>query len=168
MADDPTTETGPTPVTPERPKRRGLVIAAVVIAVLAVAGIVGAVVVSNNDDDPGYAAPQIARMHEGCQQWAESYQGSNGPDTGWCDSMAGWMDGRLGDGSMMGQDQMMGSMMWQNPTSMAATCEQWAADNADGADTNTSTWCGQMVDYMDQHMGGWDNWMMDGPMMSNP
>ena len=27
---------------------------------------------------------------------------------------------------------------------------------------------GEMVDWMDQHMGGWDDWMMDGPMMDNP
>lgn len=54
-------------------------------------------------------------MHEGCQQWADSYQGTGGPSAGWCDSMAGWMDGRMDSDSMMGQGQMMGPMMWQNP-----------------------------------------------------
>lgn len=141
-----------------RGTRRGLVFVGVVL----IAGIVGAIVVVNNDDTPEYAAPQITRMHEGCQQWADGFEGSRRPTTGWCDSMASWMNGRMGNDSMMGRDQMMGSMMWQNPTSMAATCEQWAADNADDADTNMSTWCGQMVDWMEQNMGGWDNWMMDG------
>lgn len=168
MADDPDSMTTPPTPTPmsDRPRRRGLIIAAVVVGVVVIAGIVGAVVIANNDDTPKYAAPQITRMHEGCQQWADSYQGSDGPSTGWCDSMAGWMDGRMDNDLMMGQDQgqTMGSMMWQNPSNMAATCEQWVNDNPDvaPAGTDTSAWCGQMVDWMDQHEGGWDGWMTNG------
>ena len=86
-----------------------------VVAVLAVAGIVGAVVLVNSDDTPDYAAAQIGWMHDGCQQWADGYQGANGPDDDWCNSMAGWMNGRTGDDSMMDRGQMMGPMMWQNP-----------------------------------------------------
>jgi len=29
-------------------------------------------------------------------------------------------------------------------------------------------WCGQMVDWMTQHMGNRDDWMLNGPMMGNP
>lgn len=142
----------------------------VIVGVLAIAGIGVAVVIASNDDTPDYSAPQIGWMHQGCRQWADSYQGANGPDNAWCDSMASWMDGRMGTNSMMGEGQMMGSMMWQNPTNMRATCEQWMADNPNAAPpgADTAAWCGQMVDWMVQHMGGWDNWMMSGPMMSNP
>lgn len=165
MTDTPATGTTVETATPARSKRPWVLVAAVAVGVLAVAGIVGAVVIANNDNASDYGAPQIGWMREGCQQWAGSYEGADGPDDAWCDSMAGWMDGRTGDGPMMGQGQMSGSMMWQNPTNMRTTCEQWMAGNPDGApaDADPSAWCGQMVDWMDQHMGGWDNWMMDGP-----
>ena len=162
MADDPATETTaltPTPM-PDRPRRRGLVIAAVVVGVVVIAGVVGAIVIANNDDTPDYAAPQVGWMHQGCQQWADSYQGADGPDDAWCNSMAGWMDGRVGDSTMMGQGQMMGSMMWQSPANMLTTCEQWVAGNADGAEADTSSWCGEMIAWMERTMGGWDDWMM--------
>ncbi len=170
MSDTPATDTDTTETVASPPRRKWLVIAAIVAGVLVIAGIAGAVVIANDDDTPDYAADQIGWMHQGCQQWADSYQGANGPNDAWCTSMAGWMNGRMGDNTMMGQGQMMGSMMWQNPTNMATTCEQWMADkpNAAPAGADTSAWCGQMVDWMNQHMGGWDNWMMNGPMMSNP
>ena len=147
-----------------RGTRRGLVFAGVFVGVVLIAGIVGAIVVVNNDDTPEYAAPQITRMHEGCQQWADGFEGSRRPTTGWCDSLASWMNGRMGNDSMMGRDQMMGSMMWQSPNNMVATCEKWATDNPDVAPAgiDASAWCGQMVDWMDQHQGGWDGWMMNG------
>ena len=169
MTDTP--ETDPTVATekPAGSRRRWLLIAAAVVGVLAVAGIATAVVTADNDDTAEYAATQIGWMGQGRQEGADSYQGADGPDDAWCNSMAGWMDGRMNDDSMMGQGQMMGSMMWQNPANMRTTCEQWIADNPDGAPTgtDTSTWCGQMVDWMDQNMGGWDNWMMNGPTKGN-
>ena len=149
-----------------RPRR---LIAAVVIGVLAVAGIIGAIAVVADDDSPDHSASQIGWMHEGCQQWAGGYRGADGPDDAWCGSMAGWMDGRMGDSSMRGQGQMMGSMMWQSPTNLRTTCQQWMAANPDvapeGADA--SAWCAQMVDWMDQHMGGWDDGMMNRPFSGN-
>lgn len=153
-----------------RSSRRWLLIFGVVVAVLAIGGVAAAVVIANNDDSPDDAAPQIGWMHQGCEQWADSYQGANGPNTAWCNSMAGWMDGRMGNTQMMGQGEMMGSMMWQDPASMRTTCEQWMTANPNAAPTgaDTTAWCGQMVDWMNQHMGGWDNWMMNGPMMSQP
>jgi hypothetical protein len=80
--------------------------------------------------------------------------------------MADWMNGRMGR-NQSGGSGMMGSMMWQDPASMQATCERWMSTNPSGVSTpsDTSTWCGQMVAWMDQHMGNWDDWMMNGPMM---
>ncbi len=100
-----------------------------VIAALAVAGIIGAVVLVNSDDTPDDAAAQIGWMQDGCQQWADGYQGASGPDDDWCNSMAGWMNGRTGDDSMMDRRQMMGPMMWQSADNMRATCEQWMAEH---------------------------------------
>ena len=164
MNDTPDAEPTAKTSTPARPGPRWTLLAAIV-GVVAVAGAVGAVVIVNNDDNSDYAASQIGWMHEGCQQWSDSYRGDNGPDDAWCDSMAGWMDGRMGNNSMMDQGQMMGSMMWQNPTNMGTTCDQWRDDNPDVAPTgaDTSPWCAQMVDWMDQNMGGWDSWMENGP-----
>jgi hypothetical protein len=133
---------------------------AAIFALVAVAGTAVWVLAATDDDTSDYAAPQIARMRTGCQQWADSYQGQDNPDAGWCDSMARWMDGRMGDNSMMGQGQMMGSMMWQSPANMLTTCEQWVAGNADGAEADTSSWCGEMIAWMERTMGGWDDWMM--------
>ena len=137
----------------------------VVVAVLAVAGIVGAVLLVNDEDTPDDAAAQIGWMQDGCQQWADGYQGASGPDDDWCNSMAGWMNGRTGDASMMDRRQMMGPMMWQSADNMRATCEQWMAEAAQGVPTDgdTSAWCEQMTDWMDQHMGDWDSWMTNGP-----
>ena len=77
--------------TPGSSRRQWLLIAAVAVGVLAVAGIAGAIVIANNDDTPDYTAPQIGRMQQGCQQWADSYHGANGPNDAWCNSMADWM-----------------------------------------------------------------------------
>ena len=164
MDDTPDSQNAVSNPDPARPRNRWLVIGSVV-AVLAVAGIVGAVMIANRDDTPDYNATQIAWMHEGCQQWADGYQDTNGPDDEWCNSMAGWMDGRMGNESMMDRGQMMGPMMWQNPTNMRTTCEQWMAEEPDGVPegTNTSTWCEQMTAWMAQNMGDWDNWMANGP-----
>lgn len=164
MNDTPDAEpTAETP-TPARSSPRWMLLAALV-GVLVVAGIAGAVAIVNNDDTSDYATSQIGWMHDGCQQWADSNQGADGPDDEWCDSMAGWMNGRMGGDSMMGQGQMMGSMMWQNASNMRTTCEQWMADNPDVASpgADTSARCEQMVDWMDQHMGDWNDWMMNGP-----
>jgi hypothetical protein len=127
-----------------RSPQRWLRIIGVVVAVLAVGGVAAAVVIANNDDSPDCAAPQIGWwMHQGCEQWADSYEGANGPNTAWCNSMAGWRDGRMGNTQMMGQGQMMGSKMWQDPASMRTTCEQWMTANPDAAPggADTIAWC---------------------------
>ena len=162
-------DTAHTAATPEEPKRarsrnRWIVIGTA-IAALTVAGIIGAVLLVNRDDTPDDATAQIGWMQDGCQQWADGYQGASGPDDDWCNSMAGWMNGRTGDASMMDRGQMMGPMIWQSADNMPATCEQWMADTPDAVPdgVDTSGWCEQMTNWMDQNMGDWDSWMTNGP-----
>ena len=162
MADTPDTpDTDAAADEPVRARSRSpWVLIGAVVALLAVAGIVGVVLALDDDDTTDYAATQIGWMRNACQQWTDA-EGTGGPDDEWCDSMARWMNGRMGDGSMMDRRRMMGSMMWQSPTNMAATCEQWMVDAPDGADT--SAWCEQMTAWMAQNMGDWDSWMANGP-----
>jgi hypothetical protein len=164
MDDKPDTEAAAKMPVRAQSRSRWVIIGAAVGALM-VAGIIGAVFVLDREDTPDYAATQIGWMREGCQQWTDGYQGTNGPDDEWCNSMAGWMDGRMGDESMMDRGQMMGPMMWQNPTNMLATCEQWMAETPNGmpGGVDQSAWCEQMTDWMDQNMGDWDNWMENGP-----
>jgi len=165
MADDEATEAAET-AQAKRAGRLWLVIAGAIVAILVVAGGVWALV-ARDDDSPAYDTAQIGWMHQGCQQWADSYQGSNGPNTGWCTSMTDWMNHRMDPNPSSGNGMMAGSMMWQDPASMQATCEQWMSTNSNGgaSGTDTTGWCTQMVDWMDQNMGGWDTWMRNGPMM---
>jgi hypothetical protein len=79
--------------------------------------------------------------------------------------MTGWMTDQVDTG------QMIGWMMWNNPEQLVATCQRWMSSNqpTDGSPPGASTWCSEMVDWMTQHMGGWQTWdrgwMMNGPMM---
>jgi hypothetical protein len=145
--------------------RRWRWIGGIVAAVLVVAGGAWAIV-ANQDDDPTSDTARIGRMHQGCQQWADSYQGPDGPNDAWCTSMADWMADRTGPNASAGSGMMMGPTMWQDPASMQAACEDWMSTNPSGVPVGADApaWCGQMVDWMDQHMGGWDRWMRDGPM----
>jgi len=149
--------------------RRRLVIAGIALAVLAIAGTAVAVII-NRDDTPFYDTAQIGWMHEGCQQWAESYRGGDAPDGTSCTAMTDWMTDRMGANASGRTGMMMGPAMWQDPASMRATCEQWMATDPSGVPDamSTETRCGQMVDWMDQNMGGWNDWMTSGPMMDNP
>ena len=148
--------------------RRLLLIGGIVLAVLVIAGGTWAVVAAQDNDTPSYDAVQIGWMHQGCQQWVDSSQGA-GPNDAWCTSMTDWMNQRLGPSASAQNGMMMGSMMWQDPASMRATCEQWIGTNPSGVPggTDGNAWCAQMTDWMNEHMGGWDNWMHNGRMMGN-
>ncbi len=165
MANDETNDR-PTTDSAKGPGRRWIVIGVAVAVVVLIAGGVWALV-ARDDDTPTYGTAQIGWMHQGCQQWAEGYEGANGPTREWCTSMTDWMNNRTGSNQPSGDRMMAGSMMWQDPTSMQATCEQWmASDRSDvSGDADTGRWCTEMVDWMDQRLGGWDTWMRNGPMM---
>lgn len=171
MTDHTASEGSAAPAEPaqESGRRRWLLISGVVALVLVIAGGAWAVVATQDDDVPSYDTAQIGWMHQGCQQWADSDQDTGGPNVEWCTSMTDWMNQRMGTSASGQNGMMMGSMMWQDPASMRATCEQWMGTNPNGvpSGTDATAWCGQMVDWMNQHMGDWDNWMMNGPMMGN-
>ncbi len=157
---------------PNAGRRRWPLVLAIVAAIVLIGGVAGAVVIARRDDTPTYAAPQVGWMSDSCQQWAASYpaDASNRPTGAWCTSMAGWMNTRTAQGQagpMMGQGQMMGPMMWQSPDNMRATCQQWMASNPSAvpSGTDATAWCGQMVTWMTQHMGDWNGWMTNGPMI---
>lgn len=165
MERGPASAAAPEPAPTTRIGRRWIVLA-VGVAVLAVGGVATAVI-ATRDDAPSYDTAQIGRMHDGCQRWADSYRGSDGPDGGWCTSMTDWMNGRM---EQRRGGMMTGPMMWQDADSMRATCEGWMADRpaATTGGADRSDWCDQMVDWMSEHMGDWDHWMRDGPMSDGP
>jgi hypothetical protein len=156
----------PAPATPSRSGRRWLIVGIVIAVVVLFGGVVVAIAV-NDDDQPSYAADQIGWMRESCEQWSGGYSG-DGPTDTWCASMAAWMNGRLGQGASNGM--MMGPMMGQDPDSMRATCDQWMSTGHDagGDGGDAQSWCSQMVDWMSQQHGDWDNWMTNGSMMGGP
>lgn len=169
MADEPTTdEAAVEAARPDSGRRRWLLIGGALVAVLVIAGAAWAVVASRDTDTPSYDTAQIGWMRQGCQQWADSYQGADGPNAEWCTSMTDWMNQRMGSNPSGQRGMMMGPMMWQDPASMRTTCEQWLATDPSGVPraNDTDAWCGQMVEWMDQHMGDWDDWTHQGPMMT--
>ena len=138
------------------------------VALIFAATVVG-VVATRGDDSASNASSlgtqQLGSIQQACAQWQDGSTGSSAPAAVWCDGMVGWMTGQVRSG------QMTGSMMWSNPEQMLATCQRWmvSSQRADGSTPGTPGWCGQMVDWMTQHMGDWDQWdrgwMMNGPMM---
>ncbi len=60
--------------------------------------------------------------------------------------------------------QLTGSMMWGSATVLRSTCLQWMTTENSGM-AGGSAWCDQMVSWMSQHVGNWDQWMMSGHMM---
>ena len=133
---------------------RWLLIAVPVIAIAVGAGIAVALA-SGDEPDTATDRAQLAALQQGCQDWMNDRGPFAGSDATWCANMAGWMQGQMRGG------QMMGSMMWGNPERMLDTCVQWMATSpaavADG--TDPETWCRDMVTWMDQNADDWDDWM---------
>jgi hypothetical protein len=153
-----TTAPAPTPGedTRRRPERRWMLIAAVVavVAVLAV-GIAAFAIGRDNSNSPPTAPRQIATARQACHQWVDNdtTASGGGPGSGWCDDMAEWMSGH-----MRGDGMMMGTGMWARPQTMRDVCVQ-AMGTGQGANGNATQWCDQMVDWMSEHRGEWDeNW----------
>lgn len=155
--------------------RRWQLAIAIGATIVLIGGVASAVVIARRDTTPAYATPQVGWVSDSCQQWAATYpaETANRPTSDWCTSMAAWMNTRTGQGPtapMMGQGQMMGPMMWRSPENMRATCQQWMTANPSAAPSGTdaTAWCGQMVTWMTQHIGDWNGWMTNGPMMGRP
>lgn len=148
------------PEAPAAGTRRVPLLAGVIVVLLVLVGALVAVIIADNDDEPDYDTAQIGRLQQACRDWHDSAQAPDGATADWCDSMAGWMNGRMnGQGS---NGPMTGSMMWRDPDSMRTTCQAWMGSNPDNVpdDIDAAAWCDQMVDWMVQHQGDWDGWMM--------
>jgi hypothetical protein len=153
-----TTATTPTPGedTPRRPERRWMLIAAVVtvVAVLAV-GIAAFAIGRDDSNSPPTATQQIAAARQACHQWFDNdaTASGGGPGSGWCDDMAEWVSAHMRGGRMM-----MGTGMWASPQAMRDVCVR-AMGTGQGVNGNATQSCDQMVDWMSQHRGKWDdNW----------
>jgi hypothetical protein len=75
--------------------------------------------------------------------------------------MTDWMGQQLRNG------RMTGATMWGTATTLQTTCRQWMAAGSGSTSGGPASpaWCGQMADWMAQHVGNWGNWMMNGNMM---
>jgi len=122
------------------------------VAVLA-AGIV-AFALTRDGDQQATGAQQVDAARQACQQWFDSDSASsgNGPAGAWCDDMAGWMSDNMANGQMMS-----GPMMWDSPQAMRDVCVQAMGTGQAGTD-DPAQWCDQMVAWMSQRMGNWDDW----------
>jgi hypothetical protein len=129
---------------------------AAVVAVVAVltVGIAVFAIGRNDNSSPPTATQQVAAARQACHQWFDSdtTASGGGPGSGWCDDMAEWMSGHMRGGRMM-----MGTGMWASPQAMRDVCVQ-AMGTGQGANGNATQWCDQMVDWMSQHRGNWDDW----------
>jgi hypothetical protein len=134
----------------------GLVVAAAVIIAVILFSSNGAGVTDRQ---------QLASVQRVCGEWS----GTSAPRLGTssastaCAAMAGWMDQQLQNG------QMTGPTMWGSPTTLDATCGEWVGTHSRAAISSavSSSWCNEMVGWMQQHIGNWDDWMMHGNMMGS-
>jgi len=155
-----------TPQTLRRTKtrRRGIWLVAVGLAA-AVLIIVGIVAIRGNSSPStgAIANQQLASVQVACQQWSGSLAPTlgNASASAACSTMAAWMSEQLRNG------RMTGSMMWGTATAMAATCRQWMGTDSRPTVSGTASpaWCDEMVSWMEQHIGNWHDWMMNGDMM---
>jgi hypothetical protein len=168
-----TMQTIPTSTPPQRrASRRSTWLLAVGLAVIILVAVSVGIVVfrGNNSSSTGTAASQplasaqLTSVQEACQQWAGSSAptvGNGSPSSAWCTAMTNWM------GQQLRSQHMTGAMMWGSATTLQTTCQQWmaAGSGATGGGTASPAWCGQMANWMAQHVGDWGNWMTSGNMM---
>jgi hypothetical protein len=160
-----------TPPQPRARRRSTWLLAVGLAAIMLVAVSVGIVVFrGNNSSSTGTAASQqlasaqLASVQQSCQQWSGSSApalGKGSPSSAWCTTMTDWM------GQQLRSQRMTGAMMWGSATTLQATCQQWMATGSGSTSGGTASpaWCGQMANWMAQHVGDWGNWMMNGNMM---
>ena len=145
----------PEPTTRRRIKIRFIAVVAVVI----VAAVMIGVVLAHHDSAAG--APQLTSTERACQQWSGSYTPSDGsaPTGAFCTAFTSWMGQQLHSG------RLAGPMMWSDTTAMRSTCRRWTSTGPAAASGVRPQVCDDMVTWMAQHAGNWDNWMMTGRMM---
>jgi hypothetical protein len=160
-----------TPPQPRASRRSTWLLAVGLATIMLVAVSVGIMVFRSNNSSPTgtaasqqLASAQLTSVQQSCQQWSESSGptlGSGSSSSAWCTTMTDWMGQQLRNG------RMTGAMMWGSATTLQTTCQQWMATGSGSTSGGTASpaWCGQMADWMAQHVGNWDNWMMNGNMM---
>ena len=135
-------------------------VAAVIGVLVVLSAITVAVFAVTRDGGDGTAAVssrQISATGRACQQWIDTSKPASGASSsGWCGRMTNWMNDQMASG------RMTGPMMWGNPEAMRDTCRQ-AMTDVQPAAGNPAQWCGDMVEWMAQHEGDWDAWMMNPP-----
>jgi hypothetical protein len=108
---------------------------------------------------------QLASVQQVCKEWSGNSAASLGTSSASaaCLTMADWMGQRLQNG------QMTGPMMWGSASSMNSVCRQWMDTGSRASISTTASpgWCDGMVSWMQQHVGNWDHWMMNGNMSGN-
>ncbi len=166
-------QTIPTATPPQpRARRRGTWLLAIsVMATMLVALAIGIVVFRGNDSSSTgnaasqqLASAQLTSVQQSCQQWSGSSAptlGQGSPSAAWCTTMTDWM------GQQLRNQRMTGATMWGSATTLQATCQQWMAAGSGSTSGGTASpaWCGQMANWMAQHVSNWGNWMMNGNMM---
>jgi hypothetical protein len=106
---------------------------------------------------------QLASVQRVCTEWAGRSASSLGSSSASaaCSTMADWM------GQQLQNRQMTGPMMWGSASSMDSVCRQWMNSGSRTSISTTASpgWCNDMVSWMQQHIGNWGDWMMNGNMM---
>jgi len=148
MSDDttPTTE----PATSAPASRRRMLFAALVAAALLAVAIAVVAVARGDGDQTQTRAAQVVAARQACEQWLDTMSPGAGPGTDWCDAMAGRMSDNIAGGRMMGRT------MWDSPQAMRDVCVR-AMEGREVAGS-PARWCDQMVGWMSQQTGDWDNW----------
>jgi hypothetical protein len=109
------------------------------------------------------ASAQLNSVQQSCEQWAASSTpaGDGAPSSAWCTTMTDWM------GQQLHNERSTGAMMWGSATTLQTTCQRWmaAGSGSTSGGTPSPAWCGQMANWMAQHVGDWGNWMTSANMM---
>ena len=108
---------------------------------------------------------QLASVQRVCKEWSGNSAASLGSSSASaaCSTMADWMGQQLQNG------QTTGPMMWGSATKMDSVCRQWMGTGSRASISTTASpgWCDDVVGWMEQHIGNWDDWMMNGNMNGN-
>jgi hypothetical protein len=134
-----------------------------ILILLAVATLIIVGVIVFSSDSSGVSEQELASVQRVCGEWTGNSAlslGTSSASTA-CSAMADWMDQQLRNG------KMTGPMMWGSATTMGSTCRQWmdTVSRASISTTPSPGWCNVMVSWMEQHIGNWSDWMMNGNMM---
>jgi hypothetical protein len=156
-------DSGP-PEAPVRRHRTRVLAGGLLVVVLVVVGIIVFSAGGSSSTSP-VAEQQLASVQRVCERWSGSSAPSLDASSASfaCTNLANWMTEQLRTG------RMTASMMWDSPSAFGSTCRHWLATETQSSVSGTTSpeWCDEMVSWMEQHIGNWDDWMMHGTMMGS-